>query len=324
MDLRSIRYFVQIADLGSITRAAAGVGIAQPALSRHVRAIEDELGVQLLVRLPRGVRLTGAGRQFLERCRRVMREFDRARDEVQADRQVLRGRVVVGLSPTISALLLPGSVERAARQFPHVTLKIVEGFSTLLYDGLLTGRMDVAVLTNPPPSRALSFTPLISEPIVVLTPPQQRGMRRFYTLTELSSTPVIVSERIRAIVEEQIGRHGARLNVAVEVDAIEAIRRLLLRGIGPAIMPVSTFHDDISAGNIAAFQIADINVSRILVLARPAQRHASAAVEEVAQVLAAEVHSLHDTGMFSMPASSSDIPLDKAPRVSRHRATRRR
>lgn len=302
MDLRSIKYFTQIADLGGITRAAASIGVAQPALSRHVRALEDELGVQLLVRLPRGVRLTGAGRQFLERCRRVLREFDRVRDEVQTGTQVLRGGVVVGLSPTISALLLPGSVERANRQFPHVKLKIVEGFSTALYDGLLTGRMDVAVLTNPPPSRALSFTPLISEPIVVLTPPQQRGMRRFYTLAELSRTPVIVSERIRAIVEEQISRHGARLNVAVEVDAIEAIRRLLLRGIGPAVMPVSTFHGDIEAGTISAFQIADVNVNRILVLARPAERHVSAAVEEVAQILTAEVRALHDTGIFGMPA----------------------
>lgn len=320
MDLRSIKYFIQIADLGSITRAAASVGIAQPALSRHVHAIEDELGLQLLVRLPRGVRLTGAGRQFLERCRRVLREFERIREEVQADRQALRGRVIVGLSPTISALLLPGSVERAGRQFPHVTLKIVEGFSTLLYDSLLTGRVDVAVLTNPPPSRALSFTPLISEPVVVLTPPQQRGMRRFYTLAELSTTPVIVSERIRAIVEEQIGRQGARLNVAVEVDAIEAIRRLLLRGIGPAVMPVSTFHDDIRSGTIAAFQIADVNVSRILVLARPAERHASAAVEEVAQVLTAEVHALHDAGLFGIPAGSAARSARKSTAGRRQRS----
>lgn len=320
MDLRSIRYFTQIADLGSITRAANSIGIAQSALSRHVRALEDELGVQLLVRLPRGVRLTGAGRQFLERCRRVLREFDRVRDEVHADIQVLRGSVVLGLSPTISALLLPGSVERASRQFPNVTLKIVEGFSTALYDWLLTGRVDVAVLTNPPPSRALNFTPLISEPIVVLTPPQQRGMRRFYTLTELSKTPVIVSERIRAIVEEQISRHGARLNVAVEVDAIEAIRRLLLRGMGPAVMPVSTFHEDIEAGSISAFQIADVNVNRILVLARPAERHASAAVEEVAQILTAEMRALFDTGIFGMPAARHSRPGTGRPRRAQARS----
>jgi LysR family nitrogen assimilation transcriptional regulator len=306
MDLRSIRYFTRIADLGSITRAADNIGIAQPALSRHVRAIEAELGVQLLVRLPRGVRLTGSGRQFLERCRRVLREFDRVRDEVRADHQTLRGRAVIGLSPTISALLLPGSVERINRQLPQVTLKVVEGFSTMLYDGLLTGRVDVAVLTNPPPSRALNFTPLISEPIVVLTPPQHRGMRSFYTLAELSKTPVIVSERIRAIVEEQISRHGARLQVALEIDAIETIRRLLLRGMGPALMPVSTFHDDIATGRIAAFQIAEINVSRILVLARPAEHHGAPVVEEVAQILSAETNALFDSGIFAIPAPRAD------------------
>lgn len=85
MDLRSIKYFVRIADLGSITRAADHLGVAQPALTRHVRGIEDELGMQLLVRLPRGVRLTGAGRQFFEHCQRVLREFARLKEELRAN-----------------------------------------------------------------------------------------------------------------------------------------------------------------------------------------------------------------------------------------------
>jgi LysR family nitrogen assimilation transcriptional regulator len=101
VDLRSIRYFVQIADTGSITRASQQLGIAQPALSRHVRSIGDELGTQLLVRLPRGVRLTGAGLQFLDHCRRIVRELARARDELRSTSDVPRGRVILGLSPTM-------------------------------------------------------------------------------------------------------------------------------------------------------------------------------------------------------------------------------
>jgi LysR family transcriptional regulator, nitrogen assimilation regulatory protein len=303
MDLRSIRYFVQIAELGSITRAAGQLGVAQPALSRHVHSIEDELGVQLLVRLPRGVRLTGAGRQFLEHCRRILRELGRARDELRASTEVPSGTVILGVSPTVGPLLVPGIVERARRHCPQISLRIVEGFSTQLYDALLTGRTDVAVLTNPVPSRALNLTPLISEPVVVLAAPQPRGTRRSYTLAELSKTPVIISEGIRSVVEEQINRYGAHLNVEVEIDAIEAIRRLLLRGIGTTIMPVSTFHDDISAGKIAAIQIADANLHRNLVLAQQAERRLSAAVEEISQVVAAEVNALFDLGIFSLPAA---------------------
>lgn len=302
MDLRSIRYFVQIAEVGSITRAASHLGIAQPALSRHIHGIEDELGIQLLVRLPRGVRLTGAGRQFLDHCRRIMRELDRARDELRSSMEIPSGRVILGLSPTVGPLLLPGVIERVRRQCPQITLKIVEWFSTQLYDALLTGRVDVAVLTNAPPSRALKMTPLISEPIVVLSPPQLRGTRRFYTLPELSKTPIVTSEAIRHIVEEQIGRYGWRLNVEAEIDAIEAIRRLLLRGIGTSVMPVSTFHDDIRAGRITACQIADANVHRILALAQQAERRLSAAVEEISQIVAGEMNTLFDKGLFSMPA----------------------
>lgn len=303
MDLRSIRYFVQIADLGSITRAATHLSIAQPALSRHVHTLEDELGVQLLVRLPRGVRLTGAGRQFLDHCRRILRELDRARDELRSSSEVPSGRVILGFSPTVGPLLLPGVIERVRRQCPQIQLKIVEWFSAQLYDALLTGRVDVAVLTNAPPSRALKFTPLFSEPIVVLAPPQPRGTRRYYTLPELSKTPVVTSEAIRHIVEEQISRYGWRLNVEAEIDAIEAIRQLLLRGSGTSILPVSAFHGDIVEGRIAAFQIADANVHRILVLAQQAERTLPAAVEEVSQIVASEMNALHDIGVFSVPTA---------------------
>ena len=302
MDLRGIRYFVQIADCGSITRAASSLGVAQPALSRHMQSMEEDLGMQLLVRLPRGVRLTGAGRQFLDHCRRALRELDRAREELRADTDSPRGQVIFGVSPTLGPLLVPGVVERVRRQCPQVALKIVEHFSTLLFDGLLTGRVDVALLTNPSATRALKLTPLIAEPIVVLAAPQPKDTRRFYTLAELSKTPVLVTEAIRSIVDDQIGRYGARLNVDYEVNAVEAIGRLLLRGVGPAVMPVSTFHPDISSGRIVAFPIADVNVHRSLMLAHLAERPASAAADEVSQIVTTEMNALFDRGVFSLPA----------------------
>lgn len=322
MDLRSIRYFVQIAELGSITRASQHLGIAQPALSRHVRSVEEELGTQLLVRLPRGVRLTSAGLQFLEHCRRIVRELGRAREELRTSSEVPRGRVILGLSPTTGPLLLPGVLERLRRQSPEVSLKVIEGFSHQLYDALLTGRVDLAVLTSPAPSRALRLLPLLSEPIVVLTPPQPRGSRRYYTLPELARTPVVTTEAIRSIVDEQLARYGARLNVDTEVDAVEAIRRLLLRGIGPAIMPLSVFHDDLREGRIAAFQIADANVHRILMVGLQAERRLPAAVEEVSQIVAAETNHLFDQGLFSLPAlhAAPQVAVRKAPRTRRRKA----
>jgi LysR family nitrogen assimilation transcriptional regulator len=319
MDLRSIRYFVQIAEMGSITRASQHLRVAQPALSRHVRAIEHELGTQLLIRLPRGVRLTGAGIQFLEHCMRIVRELGRARDELRSKSEVASGRVNLGVSPTTGPLLLPGVLERIKRQCPRVSLKVVEGFSSQLFEGLLTGRVDVAILTSPAPARALRLVPLISEPIVVLAPPGPRGGRGFYTLAELARTPAFTTEAIRSITDEQLTRYGARLNVEAEIDSVEAIRRLLLRGLGPAVMPLSTFHDDIEEGRIAAFQIADANIHRILMLGLRAEGHTSAAVEEVSHVVAAETHRLFELGFFSLPVTRDQGNVARKPRPTRPR-----
>jgi LysR family nitrogen assimilation transcriptional regulator len=135
----------------------------------------------------------------------------------------------------------------------------------------------------------------------VLAAPQ-KDARRFYTLAELSKTPVLVTEAIRSIVDDQIGRYGARLNVDCEVNAVEAIGRLLLRGVGPAVMPVSTFHGEIASGQIVAYPIADVNVNRSLMLAHPLERRATAATDEVSQIVTAEMNTLFDRGVFSLPA----------------------
>jgi DNA-binding transcriptional LysR family regulator len=266
-----------------------------------VRAIEAELGTPLVVRLARGVRLTGAGLQFLEHGRRILREMGRLEEELHTATAAARGRVILGLTPTIGPLLLPGVIERVQRQCPQVTLRIVEWFSSQLYDGMLAGRVDVAVLTNPPQTRLLKLTPLLSEPIVVLAAPQARGSRRYYTVPELARTPVITSATIRAIIDDQLKRYGARLQVRAEIDAIEAIRRLLLRGLCTSVMPVSTFSDDIAAGRICAMPIADISVHRLLALAQQSASRLSAAVEEISRVVTAEINAQSDLGTFGVP-----------------------
>ncbi len=308
MDLRSLRYLVHIADAGSITRAAAQLGIAQPALTRHVQGMESELGVPLLERLPRGVRLTPAGRKFLEHARRAVREIDRAQAEVAHAGQPAGGRVILGVSPTIAAWLVPGCVERCRAEAPGLSVKVVEGFSPQLADALDAGRVDVALLTNPAPARALRYTPLLSEPIVVVGPRGALPARPFFTLAELARTPVLITDGIRAALDEQLSRGGVRLNVEVEIDSIEAIRALLLRGATHALMPVSTFHDDIASGRLSAWQITDASLHRMLVLAQAARPTLPAATEALAQVVAAEIEHLFERGRFGLPARPGPGP----------------
>jgi LysR family nitrogen assimilation transcriptional regulator len=304
MELRSIQYFVQVADEGSITRTADKIGIAQPALTRHIKQLEAELGTQLLTRLPRGVRLTTSGRDFLDHARAIILEVTRASEHVRSKAQHPRGRVVMGTSPTLAPLLLPRCLARARQQCPTVTLKVVEGFSPQLLDALLTGRLDLAVMTNPPRTTALSLTPLCSEPLVVIAPPGVRGTRDAFSLAEVSGTPFILTVGLRTLAEQQLAAFGVGLKVEAEVDSIEAIRRLLVSGVGMRIMPVSAFHDELQAGQVVAYPIEDANLHRILILARPAAETRSAAIDEIGHIVRGEMAELLQQGFFRMPSAA--------------------
>ncbi len=299
MDLRSIELFLRVADCGSITQASRDLGIVQPALTRHIQRLEQEMGAQLLVRLPRGVQLTMAGRQFVQHCRAILGQVARAQEEIALNRKVEGGRAVLGLSPTVAPSVIPGLISVLSREAPLIELKIANLASPAMFDAVLANRLDLALISNPPAHAALQLTPVLSEPIVVLAPPQPRGMRAFYTTRELMQSRIIITTHIRAIVEEQLRPRGTRLPVASEIDSIEAIRRLLLRGIGPTLMPASTFHADIQAGRIAAWPVKDANLYRILTLVTLGNAEPPPAVRTVARVLRSEIERMAETGVFT-------------------------
>jgi LysR family nitrogen assimilation transcriptional regulator len=299
MDLKSLDYFVRVAELGSITRAADEIGMAQPALTRSLRRLEAELGATLLVRLPRGVRLTSAGREFAERAAQIVRDLALARERLPQKEATGSKRVLLGTSPTLAPVLVPGIIARVGHDSPSIRLKVVEGFSTQLHEALSSGRLDLAVMSNPPASRSLRLTPLLAEPIVLLLPPEQARGRRAVTLSELAKIPLIMTSGLLAIVEEQLLRFAAHITVRMEVDAIEAIRRLLLSGTGATLMPVSVCHEDIAAGRIAACGIEGANLHRLLVLAARAGRLHSAVEEEVVTIVRAEIDALLAEGVFN-------------------------
>ena len=313
LDIRSLKCFAQVADRGSITHAADDLGITQPALTRRIRQLEIELGVALLERRPRGIRLTGHGRDLLEHARRILREVALAEGHVKrASSAAVSGRVVLGTSPTLAPLLLPGCVARARAECPGVTLRVVEEFSTQLFDDLLSGKVDVAVLTSPPHSRSVVMSPLLAEPIVVFAGATDRGVRRGYSLTELRRTPVIVTSAIRLLVDRQLARYGAQLTAEAEIDSIEAIRRMVLAGDGITVLPVSTFHDDIVSGRCVAYPIDDANLHRMLVLAHAAAQHEVAAVSEVIRLVRTEMDRLARAEMFTLPPQGRPSPPRRA------------
>lgn len=304
MHLRTLRYFVTVADSGSLTAAAAAIPIAQPALTRQMRDLEAELGVQLLQRLPRGVRLTQAGVTVYESAQRMLAEAARLGPKLARGQPVARTTVAVATSPTLARLLLPGLFESCTRLLQNVTLRVREAFTPTLLEWLERGVVDMAVVTNPEPGPAISLQPLLAEPFALVSHSSMR-IGAVVTLHQLSRIPLLMTSLHRGIVERQLLALGKSLQVHAEIDSVDSIRELVSRGQWATIMPVSVFKDGgQSIPNIFMSEISGVQLNRQLVLATRLDPRPSPALSLVQELLDAEVSRLSRQGAFSFGAAA--------------------
>jgi LysR family nitrogen assimilation transcriptional regulator len=243
MDLKQLEYFVRVAELGSFTRAALALDIAQPALSRQVRLLEVELHQNLLTRNGRGAVPTEAGQLLLAHGRGILHQVERAREELGRVRGSLAGRVAVGL-PTSLARVLTVPLTRAFRQqMPDATISISEGLSVAMQESLVNGRLDIAVLYNAKPGFETEITPLLEENLLLVQarPPglQEDPAPGPVSLKEVSELPLVIPSRPNAIrmhVESEMANIGCRLKIALEIDGVSAILDLVADGAGSAVL----------------------------------------------------------------------------------------
>lgn len=149
MDLKRLRYFVCVSELGSFTLAARHLGIAQPALSRHIRQLEAECGSQLLRRNGRGAELSEVGRTVLDHARSLLEQVDQLETGLKAAKGAPAGAVNLGLPPSVSMILVEPLFHRVRRDYPGVRLHISEAFSGDVKEWLVGGRLDIGVLYSP-------------------------------------------------------------------------------------------------------------------------------------------------------------------------------
>ena len=243
MDLKQLEYFVRVAELGSFTRAAIALDIAQPALSRQVRLLEVELRQNLLTRNGRGAVPTEAGKLMLAHGRGILHQVERAREELGRVRGSLAGRVAIGL-PTSLARVLTVPLTRAFRQhLPQASLSISEGLSIALQESLVNGRLDIAVLYNAKPSAETEVFPLLEEDLLLVQarPPglQEDPGPGPISLRAVSLLPLIIPSRPNAIrmhVEAEMANIGCSPLIALEIDGVPAILDLVEDGAGCALL----------------------------------------------------------------------------------------
>ncbi|MCZ8251941.1 MAG: LysR substrate-binding domain-containing protein [Hylemonella sp.] len=242
MDLKQLEYFVRVAELGSFTRAAGVLNIAQPALSRQVRLLEVELRQNLLLRNGRGVTTTEAGKLLLEHGRGILHQVERAREDLGRVSGALAGRVALGLPPSIAKMLTVPLTRAFRKRLPNAALSISEGLTISMQEGLLTGRLDIALLYNPQPSPDLDTQPLMDEELLLIGPRRSRGKAaaEAISLREASTLPLVIPSRpnaIRMVVETEMAGIGCKPEISLEIDGVAAILDLVADGAGYAILP---------------------------------------------------------------------------------------
>ncbi len=245
MELRHLRYFVAVAEAENVTRAAAKLRVAQPAVSRQIRDLEDELGLALLERSPKSVRLTDAGRIFLEEARAVLQRVDDAVKAVQAVAGGTRGALNVGYAPSLTVQILPRALRRFQAEWPGVRVSLHDLSTEEMLAGLRENRLDLALMVQPTTGqlRGLRFRELARYALCAAVAPGHRFARgRSLALAKAISEPLIGYSRADypeyhvAIAEifQSLGRMPAILE---EHDSVSSLIAAVEAGRGLALVP---------------------------------------------------------------------------------------
>lgn len=239
MDLTRLRYFVAVVESGSFSRAAAALHMSQPALSRQVLLLEDEVGQRLLVRNGRGASANEAGLALLAHARGIFELADNARADMRERQASPRGKVTVGLPPRVAQVLTADLVQRFREQYPEATVTIVEALSIRLREWLVAGTLDMAILFDPPTSPQLAEETLGREPLLLFGP---QPLPRRIKLAELSALPLVMPSgpnALRQLLEAHTRPRGLTLDIVAEVDSVLTVLSLVARGVAHTVLPAS-------------------------------------------------------------------------------------
>jgi len=240
MELRQLRYFIRIVELGSMGRAALDLGVGTPALSQQISRLEGELSTRLLQRTTTGVLPTDAGLAFFRQAQLAIRHADAA---AQAARQArLAGHVSIGLAPSTSGVLALPLLEAMRERYPDVRLRVVESLSGNLATMLNARQLDLAVLFETDGARRWSVLPLLEERLFVIGRRDLPGMPtgRSVRIARLASLPLVLpsgTHGLRAILDAAFARERCAPHVVLEIDGLAVLMDAVRAGLAATIQP---------------------------------------------------------------------------------------
>jgi DNA-binding transcriptional LysR family regulator len=286
MDLLLLRSLLAVADTGSITEAADRIGLTQPALSRRLQQLEEHLGAELLTRGRKGAHLTEIGRLVANEARILVARYDHLRDQVRAHQGLEGGTVRIGGGATAVSFVLPKAIASFQRAHPGIRFQLKEAGSIEVTEDVLSGRLELGLVTLPVKARELTVWPLLTDRIVLVGPRQhplaQDGSISANALDGLAFVGFEADTAVRQIIDAALRDAGVEMNVVMELRSIPAILRMVATTGNLAF--VSRLGVD-SFEEVSEIEVRDLRIERELaVIARR-----GAALSPAAQTFAARL-----------------------------------
>ena len=269
MDLRRLEIFLKVAELGSFSRAADALFLTQPTVSEHVRALEDELGVQLLDRLGRGTTPTKAGTLLLGYARRLLALSREARQAIEQFQGRVSGELVLGGSNIPGEYVLPALIGAFRLKYPDVSLSLRIGASRDVQEWVEQGHVEIGVVGAVPSSRALESRPLMADDLVLAVPPDHPWVsRKTVSVDDVKTEPLILRERgsgSRETLEsglKQLGTGLEAFHIVGEIASTQAVKQAIRAGLGVSFVSRLAVEDECRARILACVKVRDLNVTR--------------------------------------------------------------
>lgn len=310
MELKQLRYFVRIVELGSISRAAMDLDLVQSALSQQMTRLEGELSTRLLQRLPQGVTPTEAGVAFFREAQLTLRHAEQAVRSAKKAR--LSGTVSVGLAPTTAAVLGLPLMQQMRERYPNVRLHMVESLSGHLSSMLNARQLDLAILFDSPirasqhieSARRWRVSPLIEEDLFFITAQSKRQLQhsKSIKLSQLTQEPLILPtgpHGLRSTLNAAFARANVTPQVVLEIDSLAMLMDAVLGGLGGTLQPwAAVARAGENRSKLRMARISDAQVKRVNLLCGLSDDELSPAALATRVVLADCVTQLVQSGAW--------------------------
>lgn len=260
MELRQLRYFIAIVDHGALSRAAAALHVAQPALTQQIHLLEDELGVLMLHRSSRGVVPTDAGRKFYEHAQAIMKQVSDCKAGMTELANHPSGFVALGIPPSVSGILALPLLKAAREHHPKITIQLTEELSGTLINQLFSGRLNLAILFDDDNLGKFKTTAMVEEKMMLITSANSRfaPSGSSITLAQALALPLILpslQHGVRPRVEQIARAAGLALQHVIEISSVSILKSALMADLGVTIQAIAPMLPEAGTGELIAFDI---------------------------------------------------------------------